>query len=311
MEKVFLGILFGPAEAGLVHIVWATLDFIYYAHFESHTLDSLQQMDAAWVAFHENLHYFIDKDIWDNFNIPKLHSMQHYIDSIISQGSADGFSTESPEHLHINFAKNAYCATNKRNYLVQMTKWLDHQDSCFHISAYLQWTVEGYLSKLEGTLEVKDGDDGDDDDIDSLDNLDLDMSGEQATFLGYTVAKVPAHQNVPLSHLMDQYGASDMVYQLTTFLQHSPLTSCSALLPSLSSTVSVYKCVTVRLSPACQVTTAVKKDVVHAHPNVPARGHVPVVPAQFDTVMARESAEEAEIENPLDGECIEIGRAHV
>ena len=56
MEKVFLGVLFGPAEAGLVCIVQATLDFIYYAHFKSHTLDSLQQMDAAWVAFHENLH---------------------------------------------------------------------------------------------------------------------------------------------------------------------------------------------------------------------------------------------------------------
>ena len=86
MEKVFLGILFGSVEPGLIHIVWVTLDFIYYAHFESHTLDSLQKMDEAWVTFHNNLQYFVDQGVrssCDDFNIPKLHSTQHYIDSVI------------------------------------------------------------------------------------------------------------------------------------------------------------------------------------------------------------------------------------
>lgn len=88
MEKVFLGVLSGPAEPGLIRVVRATLDFIYYAHFESHTLDSLQKLDQSWVTFHENLQYFVDKDVRvdrDDFNIPKLHSMQHYIQSIISR----------------------------------------------------------------------------------------------------------------------------------------------------------------------------------------------------------------------------------
>ena len=134
MEKVFLGVLFGSTEPGLICVVRATLNFIYYTHFESHTLDSLQKMDEAWVTFHNNLQYFVDQGVRssrDDFNIPKLHSTQHYIDSIISRGSADGFSTESPERLYIDFTKNTYRATNKKNYLVQMTKWLDHQDACF------------------------------------------------------------------------------------------------------------------------------------------------------------------------------------
>src|SRR6202451_2794599 len=116
MEKVFLGVLAGPVEPGLIHIVRATLDFIYYAHFESHTLDSLWKLDAAWVAFHKNLQYFVEKGMQNdhnNFNIPKLHSIHHHINSIISRGSVDRFSTESPECLHINFAKNTYRATNK------------------------------------------------------------------------------------------------------------------------------------------------------------------------------------------------------
>ena len=65
MERVFLGVLAGPSEPGLIHIVHATLDFIYYAHFESHTIDSL----------HNNLHYFVDQGIHedcDDFNILKL-----------------------------------------------------------------------------------------------------------------------------------------------------------------------------------------------------------------------------------------------
>ena len=115
MEKVFLGVLAGQAEPGLIRAVHGCLDFIYYAHFESHTLDSLVKLDEAWVLFHNNKHYFVDTEVQKHFNIPKIHSMQHYVTAIISQGSTNGFSTESPECLHIDFAKNAYRVTNKKN----------------------------------------------------------------------------------------------------------------------------------------------------------------------------------------------------
>jgi len=133
MEKVFLGVLAGASEPGLICVVCATLDFIYYAHFKSHSTDSLRKLEEAWVTFHQNLDYFVEKDICksrDHFNIPKLHSMQHYVAAIISRGSADGYSTESPERLHIDFAKNAYQATNKKHYIKQMTKWLTRQEAC-------------------------------------------------------------------------------------------------------------------------------------------------------------------------------------
>jgi hypothetical protein len=64
----------------------------------------------------------------------------------------------------------------------------------------------------------------------------------------------------------------------------------------------VYKCVTVRLPPAPQVTSSITKDVVRAWPFVAVRGLVPAVAAQFDMVLAWESAEEDGIEHPLDGE---------
>jgi len=168
--------------------------------------------------------------------------MHHYIDSIISQGSVDGFSTESPEHLHIDFAKNAYRATNKRNYVKQMTKWLERQDACFRFSAYLQWTVKGYNSKLEGSLEVKE--DNEDGDVEDDEDEDEDVV-EQAVFLGYPVVKLPAYRNVPIINLINNYGADEIITQLTTFLQNLPLTSRLAQAPISTSTLSVYKCVTI------------------------------------------------------------------
>jgi hypothetical protein len=84
-------------------------------------MDSLVKLDEAWVLFHANKHYFVDVEVRKHFNIPKLHSMQHYVAAIISRGSADGFSTESPKRLHIDFAKNVYRATNRKNYIKQMT----------------------------------------------------------------------------------------------------------------------------------------------------------------------------------------------
>ena len=117
MEKVFLGVLTGQAEPRLICVVQAILDFIYYAHFKSHTIDSLCKLKESWISIHDNLHYFSDKAVWksqDDFNIPKLHSLQHYISSIIFCRSADGYSTESLEQLHIDFAKSTYQASNMK-----------------------------------------------------------------------------------------------------------------------------------------------------------------------------------------------------
>ena len=148
-----------------------------------------------------------------------------------------------------------------------MTKWLERQDAYFRFSMYLQWTVKGYNSELEGSLEVKeDNEDGDvKDDKDGNEDVD-----EQAVFLGYSVVKLPAYRNVPITDLVKNYGADNIITQLTNFLQNSPLTSQLVWAPILTSTLSVYKCVTVRLPPAPQVTLSITKDVVQARPFVAA-----------------------------------------
>lgn len=297
MEKVFLGVLAGQAEPGLIRVVRATLDFIYYAHFESHTSDSLQKLEAAWVTFHDNLQYFVEKEVRksrDDFNIPKLHSMQHYVDSIISRGSADGYSTESPERLHIDFAKSAYRASNKKNYIKQMTKWLTRQEACHRFAVYLQWTVPGYVAELSAVSEIT-ADDEEEEDINN------DADGPQTLGIGYTIAKEPAYHQMRISTIIDNFGAVDFVPHLLKFLRESPLTSRSVFLPSAATCLPVYKCMTIRLPPAPQVTKSITKDVIRARCAIPAVGTSLAVSDQFDTVLAREVDSGAVFEHPLDG----------
>jgi len=51
----------------------------------------------------------------------------HYGPSITLFGMTDNYNTEQTEHLHIDFTKEAYCATNHKDELPQMTTWL-----CWH-----------------------------------------------------------------------------------------------------------------------------------------------------------------------------------
>ncbi|KII89824.1 hypothetical protein PLICRDRAFT_108598, partial [Plicaturopsis crispa FD-325 SS-3] len=131
MEKVFLGLVIGRADPRVIKAVRAAIDFIYYASLHSHTSKTLVALRCALDDFHANKDIFIELGAREqtHFNIPKIHMMEHYVDLIELFGSADGFSTESPERLHIDYAKDAYRASNKKDYVHQMTTWLRRQES--------------------------------------------------------------------------------------------------------------------------------------------------------------------------------------
>ena len=80
----------------------------------------------------------MDLGIHKDFNIPKLHSMQHYISVIHSFSSTDGFNTKSPKCFHIDYEKQVYRPSNQVDYYTQMTKWLQHQEVIHWHYAYLE-----------------------------------------------------------------------------------------------------------------------------------------------------------------------------
>ncbi|KAF8155439.1 hypothetical protein B0H34DRAFT_783352 [Crassisporium funariophilum] len=100
IEKIFIGILAGAVCPEVLT-------------FQLHTSKTLTKLKNCLKMFHKNKDVFVKLGIHEHFNIPKLHAILHYVESIHSLGSADGYNSESPEHLHINFAKAAYRASNK------------------------------------------------------------------------------------------------------------------------------------------------------------------------------------------------------
>jgi len=118
--------LSGQALLHVIRSACALLDFLYIAQFPSHTMDTLHRLDESLVLFHQNKSIFADLGVREHFNIPKLHSLFHYQLSIALFGTTDNYNTEQSECLHIDFAKDAYRATNHKNEYSQMTRWLEH-----------------------------------------------------------------------------------------------------------------------------------------------------------------------------------------
>ncbi|TFK59866.1 hypothetical protein BDN72DRAFT_872993 [Pluteus cervinus] len=112
----------------LVHAVRGLLDFVFIAQFPTHTSATLRDLKTALNDFHAYKNVFIQLNIRIDFNIPKLHSLEHYSDLIQFYGTTDNYNTEYTERLHIDFAKEAFRSTNMRDEFPQMTLWLDRRE---------------------------------------------------------------------------------------------------------------------------------------------------------------------------------------
>ena len=129
MQRIFAGLIIGAVQPAALCTAVAVIDFIYYSQLQVHTSESLKSLQKVLEAFHENKNMFVIEEIQEHFNIPKIHAMIHYYVAIQSCGSLDGFNTESPEQLHIDYAKEVYRASNKKEYVGQMTVWLGRQEA--------------------------------------------------------------------------------------------------------------------------------------------------------------------------------------
>ena len=129
----------GVLPVPLIHATCAILDFLYLAQYRIHTSETLASLEAALNEFHEKKHVFETLGIQNNFNIPKLHFLCHYILAIKLFRTTDNYNTEMTECLHIDFAKDTYQATNHKDEFSQMTEWLEHQEKIMHHRNYIAW----------------------------------------------------------------------------------------------------------------------------------------------------------------------------
>ncbi|KAL0563684.1 hypothetical protein V5O48_018380, partial [Marasmius crinis-equi] len=123
----------------LITATRSLLDFLYMASYPIHSDVSLTLLEATLETFHNNKAVFVELGAREHFNLPKLHSLSHYVRAIKLYGTCDNYNTETTERLHIDFAKDAYRATNRKDEYSQNTKWLERREKVIHHTNYLAW----------------------------------------------------------------------------------------------------------------------------------------------------------------------------
>ncbi|KAJ6467139.1 hypothetical protein C8R47DRAFT_1303645 [Mycena vitilis] len=269
--------------ARVLTVVKALIDFIYYAQLQSHTVRTLNALQSSLNIFHSHKQVFVDLQIREHFNIPKIHAMQHYVDSIRRLGTTDGYNTESPERLHIDFAKKAYRASNRRDYTEQMALWLQRQEAMALRVSYLQWLV------LQGCPTANDSDD----DSDNSDDEEAAANSASAVVVhlppttlptrAYSIAKSPTSKNIAVAQLQATHGAVDLIPALTVFLKthfkSSPFT------PGLYDRFDIFNQITVHLPPNRYLGEQKRTSRIRAVAAVPPKGRRLGSPAIFDTAL--------------------------
>src|SRR6266403_813311 len=161
MCSILLGLIVDlPVPGGLdssciVKAMRALMDFLFLAQYESHTGDTISQMQEHLTQFHDNKMVFLNLRVQKQFNLPKLHSLTHYASLIKLFGTTDNYNTEQSERLHIDLAKDAYRATNHKKEYSQMTKWLEHREKVQLYSVFINWRQQqGHDLRLPSHIPI-------------------------------------------------------------------------------------------------------------------------------------------------------------
>ncbi|KAF8589286.1 hypothetical protein K439DRAFT_1612873 [Ramaria rubella] len=265
MEKVFMSLISGAVPPEALEAARAVLDFIYLVKYASHsTTTTLQWLQESLACFHAHKNAFITHNMREHFQIPKIHTMEHYVASIKSCGTADGFNTKLPEWLHIDFVKIGSQASSHHDYIIQMTKWITRQEKIHVFTAYLQWQVV--------TGDINEGH-SEEEPIDMISESTAHFAAQEEEInFGHTyhVAKHASFPNTSVPTIIEQFGAGHFLLALAAFLKHINPHGESSLNEHMC--FDLYKRVRFSLCSIQKISYTALTDIVHAPPIVPHQG---------------------------------------
>lgn len=279
MCRILLGLILdlplsgGQVPSRVIKAVRAALDFLYLAQYPSHTSETLRHLDDALVRFHANKEVFIDLGTRNGFNIPKFHSLIHYQSSITLFGTTDNYNTEQTERLHIDFAKDAYRATNRKDEYFQMTSWLERREKMQRHTAFIK--------RQEGGEHVR------------TSAVTPSPIGPPAPFNGHLrMTRNPTIKAVSFDILAWKYGATDFQDELADFIArvNNPAATAVTVRARAEDTLIPFRAVPV-FHKIRFVSTGDwdhsnedTMDAVHMRPEQ-LDSHGRIVPSRFDTVL--------------------------
>jgi len=292
MCRILLGLVVdlplpeGRSPVRLIRAIRALLDFLYLAQYPSHTADTLSRLNDALSRFHDNKDILVDLGVRTHFNFPKLHSLIHYVSSITLFGTTDNYNTEQSERLHIDFAKDAYRATNHKDEYPQMTAWLECREKIQRHAARIQLQQDSESNQIREHIEKPIG------------------PLLARTYL-IKMARHPSVKSVGYNDLALKYGAIDFQDTLGDFIAaHKSTTGTAATIRARGAetlipfrTVPVYHKVKFTASDQSDNNSEPEIfDTIHARPEqTDSQGRL--IPARFDTVLVRSSSHASERAN--------------
>ncbi|KAG8700490.1 hypothetical protein FRC08_004668 [Ceratobasidium sp. 394] len=228
MAKQFLPIIAEDPNVpdDFVKLVRALLDFLYLAQSAELSDRELEEMEEALRTFHRLKKILVELDLiadLDKFDdIPKFHMVGHYPPSTRELGTPDGYNTETPEHLHIPYAKVPWRASNRREARKQIVDYIRRLEA-IRIHRALMDEYFGESAPPDNVCD--DDDDDDDDDEESIQGDAVEAETvEDESEIAYprptlSVAVRPTCPRVAGHHLVSTYGATDLIRLLTRLLK--------------------------------------------------------------------------------------------
>jgi hypothetical protein len=220
-------------------------------------------------------------------------------------GTTDGFNTELPERLHIDFAKEAYRASNKRDYEEQMALWLQRQEAVFLRSSYLEWlSVQSQSATIAGHADHDhDIDSGSDSEMEDLQFESRAAPAKAPPVIGqcvlHVLANTPAHPRTSVQQLITAHGAVSFLPALKLFL-HKHM-SKNRIVPGPQDRFDVFRQVVIVAPPDPRVGESPRRWRIRATPEVsPGPGRKPGSPAKFDMALINNGARTTNLQT-LDG----------
>ena len=236
-----------------------------------------------------------------------MHAIIHCLTATRALGSTDGYNMESLEQLHIEFAKDGYWASNKRDYLEQMAVWLQCREVIWLKESYLMW-LEDKVALI--IVDHGDGDGKDDNKVDVENETSTKITttevnktsstttkSKSSTF--YTLAKKAPFPNITVDKLITHYGAEDFIPALNTFLLEN-LPHCQ-ISPNQFNHFDIFKQITITLPPNLFLSNQSRTCCLCSTLAVKPKGWKPGMPGRFDTALIAVQAGDPQRLSSLEG----------
>jgi hypothetical protein len=260
----------GQVPLCVVRATRALLDFAFLAQFPSHTTSTLCHLEESLTQFHSNKDVFLEVGVRRHFDLPKIHSLLHYGQSIVLFGTTDNYNTEQMERLHIDLTKGVYRATNGKDVYFQMTTWVNRREKTQNHSAYIKWQHENHQASPQTPTP--------------------DERLHCPRFL--KMARNPTIKSVSFEELLVQYGAINFQDCLADFIAHvnNPGASAAVSRACAADTLLPFRSVPVfhriKFSTGHAGDSEICDSVVVRPEHLDTHGCT--VPSRFDTVVVQD-----------------------